>query len=241
MKKLALIFVIASAPPITAHAQSDGDLARLRLLGVAATALGPISLPMPASRNHNYFIARLQSGFREGPSGDQMPAFAGGLDFQYRGGSTIGITGGYQRRDCGTVGAGCGGHAMFGIKSQINLVTGGSLFAGLLKDIAKRPYITVGFAALVILIPLAITSTNKMMRRLGRRWQTLHRWVYVAAILGVVHYYWQVKRDVREPLIYAGILAILLGYRLVRRLRKPKPATRPATSPSGSATAPERT
>jgi len=113
-------------------------------------------------------------------------------------------------------------------------------FGGLLEDIAKRPYITVGFAALLILIPLAITSTNKMMRRLGRRWQTLHRWVYAAAILGVVHYYWQVKRDVREPLIYAGILAILLGYRLVRRLRKPKPA-RAATSPSGSATAPERT
>ena len=110
-------------------------------------------------------------------------------------------------------------------------------FTGLLKDIAKRPYITVGFAALVILIPLAITSTNKMMRRLGRRWQTLHRWVYAAAILGVVHYYWQVKRDVREPLIYAGILAILLGYRLVRRLRKAKPVT----STSGSATAPERT
>jgi len=110
-------------------------------------------------------------------------------------------------------------------------------FTGLLKDIAKRPYITVGFAALVILIPLAITSTNKMMRRLGRRWQTLHRWVYAAAILGVVHYYWQVKRDVREPLIYAGILAILLGYRLVRRLRKAKPIT----STSGSATAPERT
>jgi sulfoxide reductase heme-binding subunit YedZ len=118
-------------------------------------------------------------------------------------------------------------------------------FAGLLKDIAKRPYITVGFAALVILIPLAITSTNKMMRRLGRRWQTLHRWVYAAAVLGVIHYYWQVKRDVREPLIYAGILAILLGYRFVRRLRKSKPAARapaaPVTSPSGSATAPERT
>jgi sulfoxide reductase heme-binding subunit YedZ len=114
-------------------------------------------------------------------------------------------------------------------------------FAGLLKDIAKRPYITVGFAALVILIPLAITSTNKMMRRLGRRWQTLHRWVYAAAILSVVHYYWQVKRDVREPLIYAGILAILLGYRLVREMRKKKPARAPATSPSGSATAPERT
>jgi sulfoxide reductase heme-binding subunit YedZ len=110
-------------------------------------------------------------------------------------------------------------------------------FASVLKDIAKRPYITVGFTALVILIPLAITSTNKMMRRLGRRWQTLHRWVYAVAILGVWHYYWQVKRDVREPLIYAAILAILLGYRLARRLRKSKPLT----STSGSATAPERT
>jgi methionine sulfoxide reductase heme-binding subunit len=119
--------------------------------------------------------------------------------------------------------------------------------ASVIKDIVKRPYITVGFTALVILLPLAITSTNKMMRRLGRRWQTLHRWVYAAAMLSVVHYYWQVKRDVREPLIYAAILAVLLGYRLVRRLRQPaRPASRPAvsnpaTSPSGSATAPERT
>jgi sulfoxide reductase heme-binding subunit YedZ len=110
-------------------------------------------------------------------------------------------------------------------------------YASLIKDIAKRPYITVGFAALVILIPLAVTSTNKMMRRLGRRWQTLHRWVYAATALGVLHYYWQVKRDVREPLIYAGILAVLLGYRWVRHLRK----TKPVTSKSGSATAPERT
>jgi sulfoxide reductase heme-binding subunit YedZ len=110
-------------------------------------------------------------------------------------------------------------------------------FAGLGKDIVKRPYITVGFTALVILIPLAVTSTNRMMRRLGRRWQTLHRLVYVAAMLGVWHYYWQVKRDVREPLVYAAILAVLLGYRLVRRARTRKPAT----SRSGSATAPERT
>jgi sulfoxide reductase heme-binding subunit YedZ len=110
-------------------------------------------------------------------------------------------------------------------------------FAGLGKDIVKRPYITVGFTALVILIPLAVTSTNRMMRRLGRRWQTLHRLVYIAAMLGVWHYYWQVKRDVREPLVYAAILAVLLGYRLVRRARTRKPAT----SRSGSATAPERT
>ena len=87
-------------------------------------------------------------------------------------------------------------------------------------DIAKRPYITVGFAALLMLIPLAVTSTNRMMRRLGRRWQKLHRLIYVIALLGVWHYYWQVKRDVREPLIYVGILAVLLGYRYVRYARK---------------------
>jgi methionine sulfoxide reductase heme-binding subunit len=107
----------------------------------------------------------------------------------------------------------------------------------IVEDIAKRPYITIGFAALMMMIPLAATSTNRMMRRLGRRWQSLHRLVYPIAILGVWHYYWQVKRDVREPLIYAAILAILLGYRLVKRAR----AKRRATSKSGSATAPERT
>lgn len=89
-------------------------------------------------------------------------------------------------------------------------------FGTLGTDIAKRPYITIGFTGLLLLIPLAITSTNGMMRRLGRRWQGLHRLVYVIAILGVWHFYWQVKRDVREPLIYAGILGILLGYRLLR-------------------------
>jgi sulfoxide reductase heme-binding subunit YedZ len=107
-------------------------------------------------------------------------------------------------------------------------------FRTVLADIAKRPYITLGFTALLLLIPLAVTSTNRMMRRLGRRWQKLHRLVYVIAVLGVWHFYWQVKRDIREPLIYAAILAALLAYRMVRARRR-------ATSMSGSATAPERT
>jgi len=98
-------------------------------------------------------------------------------------------------------------------------------FSGVLKDIAKRPYITVGFTALVLLIPLAITSTNRMMRRLGRRWQQLHRLAYVCAVLGVWHYYWQVKRDVREPLVYAGILAALFAFRLIRRAQRRRAAT----------------
>jgi sulfoxide reductase heme-binding subunit YedZ len=94
-------------------------------------------------------------------------------------------------------------------------------FHSILADIAKRPYITIGFLALLLLIPLAVTSTNGMMRRLGRRWQKLHRLIYVIAILGVWHFYWQVKRDIREPLIYVGIVAVLLGYRFVKRARKP--------------------
>jgi sulfoxide reductase heme-binding subunit YedZ len=109
-------------------------------------------------------------------------------------------------------------------------------FGEILKDIAKRPYITIGFLAFLMLIPLAITSTNKMMRRLGRRWQSLHRLIYVIAILGVWHFYWQVKKDIREPLIYVGILAVLLGYRTLRSWQKKRVTSRPAP-----ATAPGRT
>jgi sulfoxide reductase heme-binding subunit YedZ len=90
-------------------------------------------------------------------------------------------------------------------------------FPAIIEDVAERPYITIGFTALLLLIPLAVTSTNGMMRRLGRRWQKLHRLVYPIAILGVWHFYWQVKLDTLEPLIYAAILAVLLGYRLKGR------------------------
>ena len=86
----------------------------------------------------------------------------------------------------------------------------------LLPEIGKRPYITMGFLGFVLLVPLAVTSTNNMMRRLGRRWQKLHRLVYVVAVLGVWHFYWQVKKDVREPLRYCAILAVLLGWRLLK-------------------------
>lgn len=85
-----------------------------------------------------------------------------------------------------------------------------------IEDIAKRPFITVGFSALVMLVPLALTSTRRAMRRMGRRWQRLHRLIYPAAILGCTHFYWQVKADIREPLAYALVLATLLGWRLYR-------------------------
>jgi sulfoxide reductase heme-binding subunit YedZ len=84
------------------------------------------------------------------------------------------------------------------------------------EDIVKRPYITVGLTALLLLVPLAVTSTNRMQRRLKRHWTTLHRLIYVIAALGVWHFWWQVKKDIREPRLYLIILAVLLGWRLVR-------------------------
>jgi methionine sulfoxide reductase heme-binding subunit len=87
--------------------------------------------------------------------------------------------------------------------------------ADILKDVAKRPFITVGFTAFVLMIPLALTSTAAMIRRLGRRWQRLHRLVYVSATAGVIHYYWLVKADVRSPLTYAAIVGTLLAFRMV--------------------------
>jgi sulfoxide reductase heme-binding subunit YedZ len=87
------------------------------------------------------------------------------------------------------------------------------------QDILKRPYITIGMLGFLMLIPLAATSTTKMQRRLGRRWIMLHRLIYVIAVLGVWHFWWQVKKDIREPLVYACILAALLGYRLYKQLK----------------------
>jgi len=87
------------------------------------------------------------------------------------------------------------------------------------KDVAKRPYITLGFTAFVLLIPLAITSTASWIRRLGgRRWQLLHRLIYVSAVAGVIHYYWLVKSAVLRPLIYAVIVAVLLLWRFGDKL-----------------------
>ena len=84
------------------------------------------------------------------------------------------------------------------------------------RDIGKRPFITVGSATFLFMVPLAITSTAAWIRRLGgRRWQLLHRLVYLIAIGGVIHYYWLVKSDIREPALYGAILTVLSGYRMV--------------------------
>jgi len=101
----------------------------------------------------------------------------------------------------------------------------GVLWSAIVEDIVKRPFITIGMAALLLLTALAATSTNGMRRRLGKRWQTLHNAVYAIAIFGVWHFWWQVKDDVSEPLLYALILAVLLGARLAwRRRARRKPA-----------------
>lgn len=106
---------------------------------------------------------------------------------------------------------------------------------GMIKDIAKRPFITVGFTAFLLLIPLAATSTNAMVRRLGaKRWQRLHRTVYVIATLGVLHFWWLVKKDIREPLIFGVVLALLLLIRLLSRRRRTAVST-PSTVRSQAA------
>jgi sulfoxide reductase heme-binding subunit YedZ len=86
--------------------------------------------------------------------------------------------------------------------------------SAILRDIVKRPFITLGFAAFLLLIPLAVTSTDAMLRRLKRNWGRLHKLVYPIAVLGVLHFVWLVKRDLSEPLVYAAVLAILLGLRV---------------------------
>jgi sulfoxide reductase heme-binding subunit YedZ len=99
----------------------------------------------------------------------------------------------------------------------------------LLVDIAERPYITIGFTALMLLIPLAVTSTRGMQRRLGRTWTKLHRLVYVVAVLGVVHYWWQLKSGTdAQPLPYAVLLAVLLGVRVRHWLVHSKAAVPPS-------------
>lgn len=103
-------------------------------------------------------------------------------------------------------------------------------FSWITEDIRERPFITVGFTAFVLLIPLAVTSTKASIRRLGRRWTTIHRLVYVSAVLGVVHFYWLVKSDTRLPLLLGTILALLLLARIPLWLAKRRRRTGPKAS-----------
>ncbi len=96
--------------------------------------------------------------------------------------------------------------------------------AAMAHDIVTRPFITAGTLSYLLMVPLALTSTQGMIRRLGKRWQKLHRLIYVSAAAGSIHFIWLVKKDKREPLIYAGVLAVLLGFRAVNWLRSRPPA-----------------
>jgi sulfoxide reductase heme-binding subunit YedZ len=100
----------------------------------------------------------------------------------------------------------------------------------IIEDVVKRRFIFAGMFAFVVLLLLAVTSTNGMMRRLGRRWQRLHRLVYAAALAGAVHFVWGQKADIREPLLWFGVLAVLLGLRVAWTVRKRRTRLAPAVS-----------
>jgi sulfoxide reductase heme-binding subunit YedZ len=100
-------------------------------------------------------------------------------------------------------------------------------FKDLATEVVKRPYITVGFTVLLLLTTLAVTSPQFMVRKLGKRWQKLHRLIYLAAIGGVIHFLWAQKKDIRLPLIYAAVLGVLLAVRLI-----PRPSHAPARKPA---------
>lgn len=102
------------------------------------------------------------------------------------------------------------------------------LMPAIIEDVTKRPFITIGFIALLILLILASTSTSNIRRSMGRKWDKLHQSVYLASILGIWHFWWQVKKDITEPLIYAVIIFILLTYRLWNKYKKTQPKKNPA-------------
>ena len=102
------------------------------------------------------------------------------------------------------------------------------LMPAIIEDVTKRPFITIGFIALLILLILASTSTSKIRRSMGKKWDKLHQSVYLASILGIWHFWWQVKKDITEPLIYAVIIFILLTYRLWNKYKKTQPKKNPA-------------
>ncbi|MGQ0816083.1 MAG: hypothetical protein ACT4O1_16760 [Gemmatimonadota bacterium] len=130
---LALAGALFAAAPAVAQT-SDDEIEILRLEATPVGALPPIALPMPASRNHNYWGIRVQAGHRGRRGGDDLEAVAGGIDLQWRGGSVFGVTAGYQKRDCTLIGPDCGGHSLFGARARFNVITGGPTVAAIFGD-----------------------------------------------------------------------------------------------------------
>ena len=111
--------------------------------------------------------------------------------------------------------------ASLGFPTLVSSQTIRDLAVSIATEVYKRPYIAVGFTSWLIMFALALTSTTGMIRRLGgRRWQALHRLVYVGAVAGVVHYWWSVKADVRDPQMYAGVVTVLMAFRIVLWMRR---------------------
>lgn len=132
-----LLFAIALSAPCLSHAQVTQPLAVFTVEATPIGALPPIALPMPASRDQNYWGLRLQVGNRRQRGPEDLLAVAGGVDYQVRGGSIFGVTGGYQwRQQCQPATSDCSGHSLFGARARFNLMTGGSAIAGLIGDAA---------------------------------------------------------------------------------------------------------
>ncbi len=129
-----LAFLAATLVAPSAAAQSAGELHLRRLLAVPIGALPPMGMLMPASRNHNYWVGRLQAGTQWDNVAGDLASYAAGVDLQWRGGSTFGVTAGYQVADCEEDVSGCESHALFGARGRFNIITGGPTVAALIGD-----------------------------------------------------------------------------------------------------------
>ena len=151
----AVVALLLARP---AAAQTDGELHLRRLLAVPLGALPPMGMLMPASRNHNYWVGRLQAGTQwDNVSGD-LATVAAGVDWQWHGGSTFGLTGGYQSSDCDETVLGCGSHPLFGARARFNIITGGPTVAALVGD--NNASTTVGTELGLGYAPNAIFGRN---------------------------------------------------------------------------------
>jgi hypothetical protein len=131
---LPIAFAVLLWPAAPARAQSDDEIRIRRLEATPIGALPPLALPMPASRNHNYWGLRLQTGQRRGRESPDLSSIALGVDLQWRGGSVFGATVGYQDRDCDAPGDICGGHMMYGVRGRFNFITGGPSLGAMIND-----------------------------------------------------------------------------------------------------------
>ena len=129
-----MVAVMVAVTPSIAQAQSAGDLHLRRVLSVPVGALPPVAMLMPASRNHNYWVGRIQAGAQWEGNDAEIPAAAVTLDLQWRGGSAFGVTAGYQSAGCELPGGPCPAHPMFGARGRFNLITGGPTVAALIND-----------------------------------------------------------------------------------------------------------